>query len=222
MSFDRRKYRSERTQLVENCFQILSRARPVSNVLDIACREGLWLRVIQRQHPLLELTGIDIDPDCIKRARRLAHGITYVCSDSLAYLNEQRQQYDVILCMGMLYYYYNVETLVTLLSQRAKCGLLIDTFCLRDKYSSDNEIRKIDNTPNRMTKWAVETKRQVRIPSYGALCSILSRSGLSVERIDSYSSCYDAHVGKRLGVPLQRVGVLARHEVSPTRTTVVR
>ena len=77
-------------------------ARPVRTVLDVGCGEGNWRAPLVRMRPGIQYTGIDSSEYAVKRfgTRR---NIRLGTIDSLDKMR-LRQNYDLILCVGMLNY----------------------------------------------------------------------------------------------------------------------
>ena len=77
-------------------------ARPVRTVLDVGCGEGNWRGPLVRMRPGLQYTGVDSSEYAVTRygARRNIRLGTIDTLDKM----RLRQNYDLILCVGMLNY----------------------------------------------------------------------------------------------------------------------
>ena len=76
--------------------------RSVRTVLDVGCGEANWLAPLRRLRPRIQYTGIDSSEYVVARFGA-SRNIRLGAIDSLDRLR-LRQDYDLILCVGMLNY----------------------------------------------------------------------------------------------------------------------
>ncbi len=203
---DLRIYDIERVWMVRDALDRIDACAPVESVLDCACNVGYWLDACHRRFPAARLIGIDSDANNVRRAKTLRPGIEFHHGDARAILRHRDDQYDAVLCMGMLYYFHDFESILGILASRCSIGMLVDTFCVSDEEPAG--IVELGNPKNNWTS-AAGDDATVRIPSIRALVDVLASLGFHARRIDQYVGRYDQSVGARLGHPLQRVGLLA-------------
>ncbi|MDQ0373601.1 class I SAM-dependent methyltransferase [Cellulomonas humilata] len=75
-----------------------------SSALDVGCGEGLLTREL-RAAGVARVTGLDLDPDQVARARSLAQaddGLRYVAGDVLEVL--QGERFDLVTCFATLHH----------------------------------------------------------------------------------------------------------------------
>lgn len=77
-------------------------ARPVRTVLDVGCGEGNWREPLVRMRPGIQYTGVDASEYAVARFGK-RRNIRLGTIDSLDKMR-LRQNYDLILCVGMLNY----------------------------------------------------------------------------------------------------------------------
>ena len=146
------EYREQRRILIDDVARHLE-GRNVETVFDVACGRGHHL---VRLCSALECAGVgvDITPQMVRAAEGLEHeaDIVWRNTDYREWLPEQ-DGYDFILCMGLLYYYEDFESVIRLIAEHARVGFLVDTFCLDLEDESQN-VLTLDNPSNRMTEWA--------------------------------------------------------------------
>lgn len=72
--------------------------KPVFRALDAGSGEGYYLRQMQRYHPDLELSGIDISKHAVKAAAKMSPGISWAVASNKQ-LPVADKSIDLILCM---------------------------------------------------------------------------------------------------------------------------
>lgn len=77
-------------------------ARPLRNVLDVGCGEGLWRAPLKRLRPRIEYRGLDSSEYAVTRYGRSRN----ISLASFGQLGELRfdTRYDLIVCSDMLHY----------------------------------------------------------------------------------------------------------------------
>ena len=214
MSTDLRIYDIERMLMLRRAMQRVETLSPVESVFDCACNTGFWLGQAQRWAPQADLVGVDMDAASVQTGRSMRTGIELHHGDCRDILSNLDRQFDMILCMGVLYYYYDIEGFLTKLAQHCRVGMLVDTVVMRETENTTADVETprvvtLQNKPNGMTRAAAETRSQVRIPNRAALEQTLRSHGFYTRRIDDYSGAYAESVGGRRGHPLECIGVLA-------------
>jgi len=114
--------------------------RPVARVLDVGCGEGQWGVALRRRRPKLTYVGVDpsrwaVEKHGARRGVRLG-GIT-----DLDVVIDAGEQFDLVLCVGMLNY-LDAATLRTGLRQVARrcAGLAyLELFAKGDAYIGDTD-----------------------------------------------------------------------------------
>jgi SAM-dependent methyltransferase len=111
--------------------------RPVHTVLDVGCGEGNWQPVLRRLRPRLHYDGVDPSDYAVSRfgARR---GLQRGGINDLDEL-PLREQYDLVVCCGMLNY-LPVATLTRGLAQVARRtgGIAyLELFTASDRFEGD-------------------------------------------------------------------------------------
>ncbi len=114
--------------------------RPVARVLDVGCGEGQWGVALRKRRKRLVYTGVDPSAWAVRRygARRglLQGGIT-----DLDRLIPRGEQFDLVLCVGMLNY-LDAPTLRAGLRQvarRASGVAYLELFAKGDDYVGDTD-----------------------------------------------------------------------------------
>ena len=116
--------------------------RPVRTVLDIGAGEGLWFPVLRRIRPAIRYAGVDPSEYAVTRygrSRNLQLGSLGSLPPALA-----RQQYDLIVCSGMLNY-LTVGELRSGLAQVARLAsgvAFLELFTDRDDVQGDVRGRR--------------------------------------------------------------------------------
>jgi trans-aconitate methyltransferase len=200
--------------MLRRAIKFVETLSPVESVFDCACNTGFWLGQAQRWAPEADLVGVDTDATSVQTGRSMHAGIELHHGDCRNILTNLDRQFDMILCMGVLYYYYDIEGFLTKLAQHCRVGMLVDTVVMREPEAAIADVETprvvaLQNQPNEMTRAAAETRGQVRIPNRAALEKTLRSYGFYTRRIDYYTGTYDESVGGRLGHPLECIGVLA-------------
>jgi len=97
-----RAYRSDDAtdgEYAEWIEQLESRLRPRSRILDLGC--GCGIPLARQLAPNYDVTGIDISPVQIARARKLVPGATFVCAD-MTMTKFGDATFDAIACLYSL------------------------------------------------------------------------------------------------------------------------
>jgi len=219
MHTDLRVYDIERMWMFREALNLAEALAPVTSVFDCACNTGFWLAQARRHLPDAQLVGVDNDGSSIKLAQTTHPGIEFIQGDSRTVLLKSDWQFDLILCMGLLYYYHDFERFLDILTQHCRIGMLVDTVVLRPDGQTDSgappPVATLTNAPNEMTRAAAETRGEVRIPQRAALERHLWSRGFHTRRIDVYSGRYEESVANRLAAPLECIGLLCIRHRNP-------
>jgi 2-polyprenyl-3-methyl-5-hydroxy-6-metoxy-1,4-benzoquinol methylase len=92
-----------------------------SPVLELGCGSGLMLKYLH-QAGFRNVTGIDISEDQVAEAKE--KGFNAIHADALTYLQEQKEQYEIIVAMDIIEHFTKEElfNLLTLIYQALKPG----------------------------------------------------------------------------------------------------
>ncbi|MBF7688927.1 class I SAM-dependent methyltransferase [Acinetobacter sp. EC24] len=75
------------------------------HVLDLGCGQGASLFFWQQNYAVKQITGIELQANCVARLQNVSHDIQ-VHQGSFLALDGLTQQYDVIVCIDALYHSY--------------------------------------------------------------------------------------------------------------------
>lgn len=145
--------------------------RPVRTVLDVGCGEGQWRAVLRKQRPSLHYDGVDPSEYAVARygARRGLHLGGIESLDALPL----REQYDLVVCCGMLNY-LDAPTLRHGLAQVARRtgGMAyLELFTREDHFEGDT------NWPApRAARWYREVIQRAGLTAVGMQCYVTHAS----------------------------------------------
>jgi len=126
-------------------------------VLDVGCGEGFLSRVLLDRFPGIRLTGVDISPAAVERARqRCPEGRFEVAPiESLAAMTER---FDLVVCSEVLEHLDTPDAAVRLLAARTK-GLALLTVPWEPWFQAANfargkYLRSFGNHPEHVQRWS--------------------------------------------------------------------
>jgi hypothetical protein len=109
--------------------------------LELFCADGYYACLIKNLRPDARVTGVDRNPNDIRRARAAAHvlgfsGIDFVIDDVWDYLRNA-PPFDLIMCAGGLYHLADPRRLIELLRPAVKRYLIVQSVVTLETESSD-------------------------------------------------------------------------------------
>jgi tRNA (mo5U34)-methyltransferase len=114
-------FHATRASMIEAAVrETLAAAGPKSRALDLACSEG-WFAQRLLDWGAGEVLGIDVRPQSVRRAELVrdylgldAARLRFTAADALALHAEELGQFDVVLCLGLIYHVENPMGLLRL------------------------------------------------------------------------------------------------------------
>lgn len=85
--------------------------RDYLTILDIGCGTGYMCRELKKRFPSAEVTGVDIAPEMLKRARAADPAGNYICQD-FTRLDVSGQTYDLVVSASALQWANNVNQII--------------------------------------------------------------------------------------------------------------
>ena len=157
--------------------------RTVGTVLDVGCGEGNWRAPLLRLRPGIRYTGVDPSEYAVSRYGA-ARGIRLGTIDSLDRLR-LRQDYDLVLCVGMLNYLPPMVLRAGLAQLYERAGGLayLELFTSADR----GVFGDTSNTELRAPAWYRARIREARFVSCGMHCFVpdwLREHTSTMERCD--------------------------------------
>src|SRR5688572_5246358 len=143
-------------------------ARPVRTVLDVGCGEGNWFPPLRRLRPGIQYTGVDSSPYVVERFGELRN-IRLGTIDALDRVR-LRNEYDLILCVGMLNYLTpdQMRTGLDHVYERAKGLVYLEIFTNADR----GVIGDTSDTKLRAPRWYRARIREAGFVSCGLHCYV--------------------------------------------------
>lgn len=204
---DEKKYNMERLFMFKKAIDMTTVLTPINEMFDMACNNGYWLNTAQRFLPDTNFTGMDTLDFSDRGWKTFSNdNINFIQGNSLKYLKDREQQYDMVLCMGIMYYYNNIYEFLDITLGASKSTVLIDTFCFNSEIS---EERQVFNPPNTMVEAAEEHSDYVTIPTESKIMEYLDEKGFISYKIDDFSESWGDRVGQRLDLDIKRSCILA-------------
>ncbi len=153
-NFESSPYEQARLQLLLR----MAAGLPHATVCDVGCAEGIFTQMLSgiSRH----VTGIDVSPTAIARARERSPQPKYVVTSLDSF--QPRERFDLVICSETLYYMQNVSSAITKLSALGR-------FCMVSYIGREAKIldRHFKSRPNvRMEQFTLGTaplKRTIRI-----------------------------------------------------------
>ena len=90
----------------QNVLSMMERIpQPISNVIDIGCATGDFTYLLSRRQPSFQgLLGVDFVESAVERARRRFPHIHFVAESIFSLGERYERQFDLIVCLEVLYY----------------------------------------------------------------------------------------------------------------------
>ena len=155
--------------------------RPVSNVLDIGCGEGVWQPILAELRPDAEYLGFESSEYAVRRygMERNIRPLTF------GQLGELRldHRYDLVICADVLHYLRGAEV------ERGLPGLVanlagmayIELYTSQDETVGDNE-----GFLKRPTSWYREQFRRVGLVGCGSHCYLAPELGKDASQLERW------------------------------------
>jgi 2-polyprenyl-3-methyl-5-hydroxy-6-metoxy-1,4-benzoquinol methylase len=167
---------------------------------DVACGDGYLLELISKKYPTLKLTGIDIDEDFIKKAKKESPFI-FVKQDVF----KMKNKFDVITLNLALHHFDNPRKLIKhLLSSTKKTLIISDQIRPKTEVELNNRLEKRKKfIGNKETKYYGKKEKDSILEAY---------SEKEIKRIFKYFNCklkiIDEDYYKRFVCVINKEGVL--------------
>lgn len=144
--------------------------RPVRSVLDVGCGEGQWRAALRAHRPRLHYDGVDPSAYAVERygARRNLHLGGIESLDGLAL----RDQYDLVVCCGMLNYLSTAQLTDGLSQVARRVGgvAYLELFTREDRFEGDTEWP----TP-KPARWYRDAMQAAGLTAIGMQCYVLTQ-----------------------------------------------
>lgn len=90
---------------------LIDRKCPAANIdiLDVGCATGEFIYYLRHKYPQSKCVGIDVSEVMIQKARRKLPTETWQCKEVLTTPTPFEKQFDIVLCVGVLQIFDNVE-----------------------------------------------------------------------------------------------------------------
>ncbi|EKD69888.1 MAG: hypothetical protein ACD_46C00708G0002 [uncultured bacterium] len=92
------------------------------SILDVGCATGEFICYLRTQFPSGRYTGIDVSESMVQQARNKMPTETWKCQDILTVPNTLKTQHDIVLCIGTIQIFDNIETPIDNLLSVVKVG----------------------------------------------------------------------------------------------------
>lgn len=103
-------------------------------VLDLGSNAGYWSYVALAEGGAAHVTGIEASPEIIKQAEFVfaakhvgPESYAFHCRGAYGFLEETREPFDVILCLGFFYHIHDPLRLLSLMQKATRDFVVIDT-----------------------------------------------------------------------------------------------
>ena len=93
--------------------------------LDVGCATGEFLFYLEKTHPIVSCTGIDISEPMIEKARQNIPNREFICGDIFDLPSSLNQQYDIVTCTGVLQIFDELEMPIKNLVEAVRPGGLL-------------------------------------------------------------------------------------------------
>ena len=200
------KYNMQRLFMLKKSIDMTQTVTNIDTVFDMACNNGYWLNTAKRFLPNTKFTGMDTQNFISEGWEEFKdNNIDFKQGNSLTFLEGHKNSYDMVLSMGVMYYYNDLHKFIKTITDATKSTVLIDTFC----YNKDtNEEKKVKNPKNKMTQAAREETDFVTIPTEKKIMDYLDKFGFESFKVDEFTEPYNKSVGDRLKLNIKRSAIL--------------
>ena len=139
--------------------------RPIRNVLDIGCGEGVWQPVLKAERPKISYLGLDSSEYVVERFGRTRN----IRLATFGQLGELRfdEGFDLIVCSDVLHYVRTPELKRGLrgIAEQLQGVAFLELFTADDALAGDT-----DGFIARSPRWYLSTFREVGLISCGSHC----------------------------------------------------
>ena len=104
-----------------------------ASVLDIGCHNGEFCYAAKKLGAS-KVVGIDCEKEYIDYAKKNVFGVDFICGD---FFDFQSEKFDIVLCLGVLYFYDPLKLLI-FCKKMTKKIMILDTFV--GKYLDQNNF----------------------------------------------------------------------------------
>ncbi len=163
-----------------------------ASLLDVACGTGLLAEMLRREHPQLAVTGVDISPQMLERARQR---VPPTPSNRIAwrqghaeYLPVENQQFDILTCTNAFHLVQDTPRALESFRTALKPGgtLIIVDWCRDFPFMRVREaalhlldrqrrqIRTLDELVNAIEAagFAIQSRERFRTGMWGMMCVV--------------------------------------------------
>lgn len=153
--------------------------RPITNVLDVGCGEGVWRAPLLKLRPKLEYLGLDSSEYAIERFGR-SRNLRYSNFKDLAELRFDRR-FDLIVCSDVLHYLRAPE----LTRGLSGFGELLEGLAFIEMFTSQDPVDgDIKGFLSRTPKWYRERLAAAGLMACGSHCYLSPRLTRSVSALE--------------------------------------
>ena len=153
--------------------------RPVRTVLDVGCGEGNWQPVLKKLRPAIEYDGVDPSAYAVERfgARRGLQQGSIEALDGLTL----RDQYDLVVCCGMLNYLAAPQFRrgAAQVARRVGGVAYLEIFAKGDAFEGDT-----DWPPLKSAEWYRKALSDSALLSVGMQCYVTEARQAMVARME--------------------------------------
>lgn len=144
--------------------------RPIRNVLDVGCGEGVWRAPLRALRPQLEYRGLDASEYAVSRYGR-SRNIGLASFAQLEYLRFDTR-YDLIVCSDVLHYLKPAEIRAGLtgISEMLEGVAFLELFTSKDDVEGDLQELSL-----RAPSWYLRTFRNAGLLPCGSQCYLSPR-----------------------------------------------
>jgi len=200
------KYNIQRLYMFKKAIDMTQTLVNINTMFDMACNNGYWLNTAKRFLPNTKFTGMDTQNFSNDGwAEFKDNNINFLQGNSLSFLENQKHSYDMVLSMGIMYYYSDIHKFIKIITDATTSTVLIDTFCYNKNI---NEEKKVKNPYNSMVNAAKEETDFVTIPTEEKIIEYLDNFGFESYKVDEFTESYDESVGQRLNLDIKRSAIL--------------
>lgn len=163
-----------------------------ASLLDVACGTGLLAEMLRREHPQLHITGIDITPQMLERARLrvppiAGNGVSWKLGHA-ENLPVEAQEFDVVTCTNAFHLVQDAPAALAEFRRTLKPGgtLVIVDWCrdfpfmrVRDKLMrvldrQRRQIRRLNELTSAIESagFAIQSRERFRTGMWGMMCVV--------------------------------------------------
>ena len=109
--------------------------------LDVGCATGEFLFYLEKTHPIVSCTGIDISEPMIEKARRNIPNHEFICGDLFDLPSSQKKLYDIVTCTGVLQIFDELEIPIANLVETVRPGGILIVTGIFNNHDVDVRMR---------------------------------------------------------------------------------